>query len=417
MVWRGARSLPPCRGLGEIVNMRLGILLLMAALPASQLAVPPPAAAAETGSAPPPGPSFQLVGRYETGLGIGSAEIVAFAHDRMYVTNSSDTSIDIVDLSESSTPVLVRRVDLSAYGASVTSVDARGRRLAAAVVADPPTDPGTVVVMDLDGNLRDPVTVGALPDSVAFTPNGRTLVVANEGEPDGYGPGSIDPEGTISLINTAGNRAANGPDVRRLPPRPVRTVGFRAFNEGQARHDELSPRVRVFGPGATVAEDLEPEGIAFSRDSRFAYITLQENNAIATIDIEAGSVVKSSRSASKSTIERGRDSTRAIATRASRSPSGRCTACTSLTASPVSGSPARPTWSRPTKVSTSAAGTSRPSRSARTADRRVWSSSEHARARPASPFSWSLTKSPERSPSGRQATRRKRRSALSLIHI
>ncbi|MDQ3552857.1 MAG: choice-of-anchor I family protein [Chloroflexota bacterium] len=277
--------------LGEIVKMRLGILLLMAALPASQLAVPPPASAAENGSAQPPGPAFQQVGRYETGLGSESAEIVAFASDRMYVTNSTDTSIDIVDLSDPSTPVLVRRVDLSAYGASVTSVDARGRRLAAAVVADPPTDPGTVVVMDLDGNLRDPVTVGALPDSVAFTPDGRTLVVANEGEPDGYGPGSIDPEGTISLINTAGNGRFST-NVRRLPPRPVRTVGFRAFNEGQARHDELSPKVRIFGPGASVAQDLEPEGIAFSRDSRFAYITLQENNALATIDIETATVVK-----------------------------------------------------------------------------------------------------------------------------
>jgi len=267
------------------------LLFIVVAIPAGQLAVPSPASAADVRAAKPPSPSFELVGRYDTGLGAESAEIVAYASERMYVTNSSDASIDIVDLSDPSTPVLLRRVDLSAYGASVTSVDARGRRLAAAVVAEPKTDPGTVVVMDLDGNLRDPVQVGALPDSVAFTPDGRTLVVANEGEPDGYGPGSIDPEGSVSLLNFAGNGRFT-PTVRRLPPRPVRTVGFRAFNEGRGRHDELSPKVRIFGPGASVAQDLEPEGIAFSRDSRYAYITLQENNAIATIDIETGRVVR-----------------------------------------------------------------------------------------------------------------------------
>ncbi len=40
----------------------------------------------------------------------------------------------------------------------------------------------------------------------------------------------------------------------------------------------------MFGPNATVAQDLEPEYIT-TPNNRYAYVTLQENNAIAKIDI------------------------------------------------------------------------------------------------------------------------------------
>lgn len=55
--------------------------------------------------------------------------------------------------------------------------------------------------------------------------------------------------------------------------------------------DELTAdSVRVFGPGATVAEDLEPEYIAVSNDSRRAYVAMQENNAIAEVDLRSATV-------------------------------------------------------------------------------------------------------------------------------
>ncbi len=50
--------------------------------------------------------------------------------------------------------------------------------------------------------------------------------------------------------------------------------------------------VRIYGPGSTAAQDFEPEYIAVSDDSRKAYVTLQENNAIAEIDIEKAKVNK-----------------------------------------------------------------------------------------------------------------------------
>ena len=54
----------------------------------------------------------------------------------------------------------------------------------------------------------------------------------------------------------------------------------------------LDPSVRVFGPNASVAQDLEPEYITISHDSRTAWVTLQEANAIAELDIVSRSFVR-----------------------------------------------------------------------------------------------------------------------------
>jgi 2',3'-cyclic-nucleotide 2'-phosphodiesterase / 3'-nucleotidase / 5'-nucleotidase len=118
--------------------------------------------------------------------------------------------------------------------------------------------------------------VGANPDMVTFTPNGRTVLVANEGEPnDEY---TIDPEGSVSIVDLRG-------PLSRLRPSDVRTATFEAF-EG----DALPEGVRVFGPGASVSQDLEPEYVTVTRDGRTAYVSLQENNAIAVVDIRTATV-------------------------------------------------------------------------------------------------------------------------------
>lgn len=49
--------------------------------------------------------------------------------------------------------------------------------------------------------------------------------------------------------------------------------------------------LRIFGPGADLAEDLEPEYVAVSGDSKTAWVTLQENNGIAKIDLTQGKVM------------------------------------------------------------------------------------------------------------------------------
>jgi hypothetical protein len=108
---------------------------------------------------------------------------------------------------------------------------------------------------------------------VTFTPDGRKLLVANEGEPSCYNaPDCVDAEGSVSIVT-----------VRPWSPaQPVHTVSFAGV--------ALPSDVRIFGPNASVAQDLEPEYITVSQDGRTAYVSLQENNAIAVVDIASASV-------------------------------------------------------------------------------------------------------------------------------
>ncbi|MDB6136139.1 MAG: 5-nucleotidase/2,3-cyclic phosphodiesterase [Verrucomicrobiales bacterium] len=120
---------------------------------------------------------------------------------------------------------------------------------------------------------------------ITFTPDGRHLLVANEGEPNSYNNVnaatlglSVDPEGSVSIIDlSCGSAALNQSNVHTA-----------TFNEFDGQIEELlSAGVRVYGPNAKVSQDLEPEYITVSHDSRTAWVTLQENNAMATIDIQS----------------------------------------------------------------------------------------------------------------------------------
>ncbi len=215
-----------------------------------------------------------------------AAEIVAHepATQRLFVVNAQGIRIDVLDIQDPTDPTKLGELDMSPYGAVVNSVAARNGVLAVAVEASVKTNPGKVVFFDVDLNLTGVVTVGALPDMLVFTPNGRYVLVANEGEPNTYGDfgsetngPSVDPEGSVSIIDLDW-----GPDHAT-----VRTANFRAFN-GMA----LDPSIRIYGPNASVAQDLEPEYITISADSKTAWVTCQENNAIATVDIKSARVTK-----------------------------------------------------------------------------------------------------------------------------
>ena len=242
------------------------------------LAVPAALAAASFGpsaASADPTVTWRLLGSYATGLGADSGEIAAPSGDRLYVINSTDNSLDVVDVADPSSPELVRRVSLDAFGAGPNSVAVGNGLVAVAVESDPKTDPGRVVFLNPAGKVRGSVEVGALPDMLTFTPDGRTVVVANEGEPSGYGPGEVDPEGTVSVVTVRPGNVSRS---------TVRTAIF-----GDLTAAELDG-VRLNGPGATPQQDIEPEYVAVSADSRTAWATLQENNAVATIDLAAAEV-------------------------------------------------------------------------------------------------------------------------------
>jgi hypothetical protein len=236
---------------------------------------------------PLPGVQFELAGRYDTGGGEATAEIAAFDDGHLYVTNGS--AIDIVDIADPSAPQKVSSLTVGGVGlGEPTSVAVHRGLVAVALPADPKTDPGVVQFFREERKVGE-VEVGALPDMVTFTPDGRHLLVANEGEPNSYGqPDSVDPAGSVSVIPTVPYWFDGF--LQRMLGRlqPPRTAGFEAFDEGGTRHDELPDDVRIFGPGASVSQDLEPEYI--TADNRTAWVTLQENNAVATVDLRTAHV-------------------------------------------------------------------------------------------------------------------------------
>lgn len=227
-------------------------------------------------------PVLTVLGTFRTGsYNVGAAEIAA--HDpqtqRLFVVNGADKVVDILDMRNPANMTRISRITFTAeIGAAANSVAVRNGIVAVAVEANPKTDPGSVAFYTTDGRLIKSLKVGALPDMLTFSPDGKKVLVANEGEPaEDY---SVDPEGSISIIDiTKGIEALTQADVK--------TADFRAFTK-----ENLPAGVRAYSPKASVAQDMEPEYITVSPDSKTAYVTVQEANAIAIVDVETAKVTK-----------------------------------------------------------------------------------------------------------------------------
>jgi len=211
------------------------------------------------------------IGTYESGVfGASAAEILTYdsATKRLFVQNADSAAIDIIDISIPTSPSLLNSI---APGGQPTNVDAHKGLIAVTIEGATRQDPGAVVFFDADGLLLNKVTIGSRPDMLVFSPNGKWLLTANEGVPsDDY---SVDPEGSVSIIDISKG-------VKKITSANVRTAGLHAFDK-----NSLDPSIRIFGPNASVAQDLEPEHIAISHNSKLAWVSFQENNAIGIIDI------------------------------------------------------------------------------------------------------------------------------------
>lgn len=225
--------------------------------------------------------NLSFLGRYSAGIFAESAaEIPAFdpVNKRIFIVNAQKGAVDVLDATDPANPTLIDTLTAAdvAADAVVNSIAYKGGYLAVAIEASPKTDNGFVALYDATTlDLLGSAQVGAQPDMLAFSPDGKYLLTANEGEPSNdY---SVDPVGSISILSLTDDEIVE-----------VRTATFSSFN---ARRDELiQAGVRIFGPNASVEQDLEPEYIAISEDSTTAWVALQENNALAKIDIASATV-------------------------------------------------------------------------------------------------------------------------------
>ena len=240
------------------------------------------------------------LGTFTGSGGLAASEIVAFdsTSKQLFINNGALNRIDIVDISTPATPTLIRSVDMGVYGRGVQSVTVGSGIVAAAVDVAPVVSSdgrqtasnGLVVLMDTTGRILRTVGVGTLPDHVSFTPDKKTILVAGEGEPicsleNGNTPAleakdsalASDANGTVSLIDVS-NGATNA---------TVTTLDFSSFDKTAL----LAEGVRVYFPGSTAAQDLEPEYITTNAAGTRAYVTLQEANAIAIVDLVNKSIL------------------------------------------------------------------------------------------------------------------------------
>lgn len=237
--------------------------------------------------------SLQQTGRYDSGITNadgGVIEIVDYNNQTgwAYAVNGqsgklvaialkdieSKDKVDLLDGNDIDIKSIVEKADSSFVYGDMTSVSVShdGKYLALAIQAANYKDNGRVALFECheDGTigLLKIIEVGVQPDMVVYTNDDTQILTANEGEPrNGYT--STDPKGTVSIINTKTFEANH--------------VGFEAFDSQEARQKLVDQGI-VIKKGTKPSEDFEPEYIAVS-DTK-AYITLQENNAIAILDLK-----------------------------------------------------------------------------------------------------------------------------------
>ena len=192
------------------------------------------------------------------------SEITAFDHRTNTVWVAGVVGVDVLDAGNEG--VLVEHIDITPYGL-VNSVAIHNGLAAFAIEAGPPDrrKPGVVLFYDTRTRERvgDPITVGAQPDMLTFTHDGSKLLVANEGTPNAVADTAYsapDPAGSVSIIDV---------ETRTV----IATAGFNGV-------PQFGENLRT-----NVGMDFEPEYISVEHDGSRAFVTLQEANAIAVLDL------------------------------------------------------------------------------------------------------------------------------------
>lgn len=245
---------------------------------------------------------LSYLGSYSTGTTSGDggvAEIVKYNPDnqKMYMVSGAFQGVDVVSLKkvvsgEINNFSLEKRIDIetlaSAHGftsGDITSIDVNTARdlVAVSVQASGYKDNGSIVFLDYDGNYITHVAAGVQPDMVVFTKDGNYVLSANEGEPrEGYDGGAVDPKGSVTIVKL---KSGAGKEMIQ----EVKTVDFTSFDDSRQSLVDAGVLIK---PETAPSVDLEPEYIAISQDGKTAYVSLQEANAIATLDIVTGQFTK-----------------------------------------------------------------------------------------------------------------------------
>ena len=237
--------------------------------------------------------NLEKIGGYDSGFSNkdgGVAEIISYdkMKNQAWVVNGATGKLDILSLDQVtggiSEKMSAKSLDIPAiiakaapdfqYG-DMTSVAVHGEKgIVAVALQDVDYNKhGYAAILTTDGELLTMIEAGCQPDTIVFTPDGRKILVANEGEPrEGIGEGIVDPAGSVTVITL---------DAADVQKSTAVTVDFEVFD---SQRETLIADGIIMVKDNLPSVDFEPEYIT-ATDQK-AYIALQENNAIAVLDLD-----------------------------------------------------------------------------------------------------------------------------------
>ncbi len=224
-------------------------------------------------------PQLDLIATYDTGLGGFGSEIISVREKNgiAALTNVAG-SVDLLDLSDPFQPQLLRRVVVDTTFGTPNSVAVHPQHDYFLVVTGTPGIMGTVAAYRIsDGVFISSAPVGIQPDSIAISPNGKYAVVANEAE--GTGIGANGGDGSLSVVDLVGFNSVTPSQLLVTNVALPSAAGLPGFS--LLRTDDVA-RLPVDNHPAT----LEPETVAFTANSRFAYISLEENSGVVRLNLK-----------------------------------------------------------------------------------------------------------------------------------
>ena len=215
-----------------------------------------------------------------TTIKMNTAEISAYmpAKKKLFVVGEANV-VEIVDLSNPSEAKKISEVQIPGNASSVT---VHGDLVAVSMLEVEEWRNGQVQVMRYNNDGLEVLglyTVCSQPDMITFTPDGKNLLVACEGSP--RKDFAVDPDGGIGFLTVA------KADAESWKTAEFSVAGFDHLDTNRLKN------AGVRAPGNQgFLKSLEPEYITVSGDSKLAWASLQENNALAMIDVAAKKVTK-----------------------------------------------------------------------------------------------------------------------------
>ncbi|XP_061198120.1 uncharacterized protein LOC133206198 isoform X1 [Saccostrea echinata] len=239
--------------------------------------------------------SLYIPSRYDSNdfpkfkLGKHAAEQLAYdpVQKLLYVTG--EERLSVVDLSNPDDPRIVYRKQFDKM--DPTDVEYCGNHVFVTVNNDDNPEEGRVMVFRTYNKRHNTMPIvlnivaGPSPNSLLPTSNCQTILVALEGDPFARGGNLIDPEGGIGVLKFPSNFISENTYNYKI-------LDFGKFNKKYSLLARSGVRFVYKENGNTFAQDLEPEQITLSADEKKAYVTLQENNAIAEVDLVTDSITQ-----------------------------------------------------------------------------------------------------------------------------